>query len=226
MKAPFSHAGAAAWLLAAALVSCSHEKKAAAPPPAPPPKPTAAEESQKAIELARQQQAQLVDQQKKVESSHAAVVAAQDQLVKAQAQEQQERAKAQQLQEQANRNFQEGMLQAQRAQAGLSGGTDGMQTVAGTVAQASSSQVVLQTPNGRTMSFNVDSRTRVLVGSESRSVTDIQRGADAQVAYDPTKTGQKNALIIRVMPAGSATQGSAPGSAPGSSAPGGEPPHR
>ena len=202
MRAPFSHAGAAAWLLAVTLAACSHGKKEApAPPPAPPPKPTAAEESQKSLELARQEQAALIEQQKKVEASHQAVIAAQDQLAKAQTQEQQERAKAQQLQEQANRNFQEGMLQAQRAQAGLSGGTDGMQTVAGTVAQASSSQVVLQTPNGRTMSFNVDSRTRVLVGSESRSVTDIQRGADAQVAYDPKAGGQMTALIIRVMPA-------------------------
>ena len=208
MRAPFSHAGAAAWLLAVTLAACSHGKKEApAPPPAPPPKPTAAEESQKSLELARQEQAALIEQQKKVEASHQAVIAAQDQLAKAQTQEQQERAKAQQLQEQTNQHLQEGVRSAQRAQAGLAGSmaaAEGLQTVAGTVSHASSNQVVLQTPGGKAMAFAVDDRTRVLLGSEARSVADIQRGADAQVAYDPKSGGQMTALIIRVMPAGSA----------------------
>jgi hypothetical protein len=203
MRAPFSLAGAAALLLAATLASCSSQKKQApAPPPPPPPKPTAAEESSKSLELARQEQAALVEQQKKVEASRAAVVTAQDNLVKAQVTEQQERAKAQQLQEQASLHLQEGVRSAQRAQAGLAGaGAEGMQTAAGTVAQTSSSQVVLQTTNGKTMSFSIDDRTRVLVGNEARPITDIQRGADAQVAYDPKAGGQMTALIIRVMPA-------------------------
>ena len=138
--------------------------------------------------------------------------AAQQQLAKAQAQEQQERAKAQQLQERASQHLQEGVAQAQQAQAGAAGtgGGEGMQTVAGTVAQATPSQVVIQTPGGRAMAFVVDGRTRVLVGTESRSVTDIQRGADAQVAYDP-RLGQMTALIIRVMPAGGAAASPAPG---------------
>jgi hypothetical protein len=211
MRAPFSHAGAAALLLAATLAACSHGKKEApAPPPAPPPKPTAAEESQKSFELARQEQAALVEQQKKVEASHAAVIAAQDQLAKAQVQEQQDRVKAQQLQEQASQHLQEGVRSAQRAQAGLAGSAaaaEGLQTVAGTVTQASSSQVVLQTPGGKSMAFAVDDHTRVLLGTESRSVTDIQRGADAQVAFDPKSGGQMTALIIRVMPAGGARGG-------------------
>jgi hypothetical protein len=203
MNTPMSHAHTAAWLLAAALTACSHEKKAA-PPPAP--KPTAAEESQKAFQLAAQQQKEAGEQQKRVEAARAAVVAAQQQLAHAQAQEQQERAKAQQLQEQAGQNLQEGVRQAQQAHAdlaGATGGAEGMQTVNGTVAEATASEVVVQTPGGSTLTFHVDDRTQVLVGSERRSIAHIQRGADAQVAYDP-KTGQQTALIIRVMPAGGA----------------------
>ncbi len=204
MRAPMSYTHAAALLLTAALVSCSHGEKKAAPPP-PAAKPTAAEESQKSFQLAAQEQRELADQQKRVEAARAATVAAQQQLAKAQAQEQQERAKAQQLQERASQHLQEGVAHAQQAQVGAAGagGGEGLQTVAGTVAQATPSHVVIQTASGQAMSFAVDGRTRVLVGTESRPVTDIQRGADAQVAYDP-RPGQMTALIIRVMPAGSA----------------------
>lgn len=206
MTTSMSHVHPAAWLLAAALVSCAGEKKAAPPPPAP--KPTAAEQSQKALQLAAQEQAALNEQLKKAEAARAAVTAAQEQLVRAQTQEQQERAKAQQLQEQARQHLQEGVRQAQQAQTGLSGtgGSEGMQTVTGMVADATPSQLVVQTQGGRAMTFHIDSRTQVLVGTEQRSVADIQRGADAQVAYDP-RAGQMTALIIRVMPAGAAGGG-------------------
>jgi len=197
MRSRIAFARGAAWMLAAALASCSHEKKEQAPPP----KPTAAEQSQKSFQLAAQEQRELVDQQSKVETAHAGVVAAQEQLSKAQAQEQQELLKAQQLQERANLHVKEGMRSAQMGQAGApTAGLEGLQTVTGTVAQVTSSQVVLQARNGRPMTFDVDSRTRVLLGTEQRSVSDIQRGADAQVAYDP-RVGA-TALIIRVTPAG------------------------
>jgi hypothetical protein len=51
------------------------------------------------------------------------------------------------------------------------------------------------------MRFDVDPRTRVLVGDAHRSIGDIQQGADAQVAYDP-RGGRMTALVIRVTPAG------------------------
>jgi hypothetical protein len=199
MKTPTLYAHSVALLLVAALASCSHKQKSAEPPPAP--KPTAAEESQKSFQLAAQEQRELTEQAKRVEAAHNAVVAAQQQLARAQSQEQQERAKAQQLQQRASQHLQEGVRQAQQAQAGLAGmgSLEGMQTVAGQVAQATPSHVVLQTPGGRTMTFSVDPRTRVLLGTEQRSVADIQQGADAQVAYDP-RAGQMTALIIRVMP--------------------------
>jgi hypothetical protein len=161
--------------------------------------------SQKSLQLATQEQAALTEQQKKVEASRAAVVAAQQQLAQAQAQEQQERTKATQLEQQMSAHLNEGVKQAQQAQTSAGMGAEGMQTVAGTVTHTSPSQLVLQTPAGRTMSFNVDGNTKVLLGSEARSVSDIQRGADAQVAYDPKAAGQMTALIIRVLPAGAST---------------------
>lgn len=210
MNTTASHAHPVAWLLLAAVASCSHEQaKPAAPPP--PVKPTAAEESQKAFQLAAQEQRELTDQLKRVEAAQKAVVAAQQQLAQAQAAEQQERAKAQQLEQRASQHLQESVRHAQQAQAGLagSGALQGMQTATGKVAQATPWQVTLQTQSGRTMTFQVDPRTRVLIGTEQRSIGDIQQGADAQVAYDP-KAGTMTALVIRVMPA--ATQ-------PGTSAP-------
>jgi hypothetical protein len=203
MRASVSRAVAAAGLLlAAALTSCSHGKKETAAAPPPPPEPTAAERSQASFQRAAEEQKALGEQQRRVEASHAAVVQAQDQLTRAQAQEEQERAKAQQLQQQTSQHLKEGVQQAQRAQSSMAGGNEGLQTVAGSVTQASPTQVAIQTPGGRAMSFTVDGRTRVLIGNDTRSIADVQRGADAQVAFDPTKGGGMNALIIRVMPAG------------------------
>jgi hypothetical protein len=42
----------------------------------------------------------------------------------------------------------------------------------------------------------------VLVGSEQRSVSQIQQGADARVAYEP-KGAEPTAITIRVAPLGS-----------------------
>jgi hypothetical protein len=89
-----------------------------------------------------------------------------------------------------------------------------MQTATGKVSQATSSQLTLQTQAGRTMTFQIDPRTRVLLGTEQRSVAEIQQGADAQVAYDP-KAGRLTALVIRVMPAGTQPAPSAPEGAEG-----------
>jgi hypothetical protein len=51
------------------------------------------------------------------------------------------------------------------------------------------------------MSFQVDPRTRVLVGMEQRSVTDLQQGAEARVAYDP-RENDPAAVAIHVSSAG------------------------
>jgi hypothetical protein len=229
MKTPTLHAHPVALLLIAALASCSSKQKTAEP--APPPKPTAAQESQKSFQLAAQEQQALTEQMKRVEAAHKSVVAAEQQLAQAQAQEKQERAKAQELQERASGHLQESVQHAEQAQAGVAGvgaALEGMQTFAGRVAEAAPSQVVLQGQGGRTMTFNIDPRTRVLVGTEQRSVADIQQGADAQVAYDP-RGGKMTALVIRVTPARSqAAPGQAAPSQAAPSAPQGPetPPHR
>jgi hypothetical protein len=203
MKRPRWYAHSVALLLVAALASCSGKQKTAEPAP-PPPKPTAAQEAQRSFQVATQEQQQLAEQMKRLEAAHKAVVAAEQQLAQAQAQEQQERAKAQQIQQQASQHLQDSVEHAEQAQAGVAGvgaALEGMQTFAGRVAEAAPTQVVLQGQGGRTMTFNVDPRTRVLVGDAHRSVADIQQGADAQVAYDP-RGGKMTALVIRVTPAG------------------------
>ena len=51
------------------------------------------------------------------------------------------------------------------------------------------------------MPFRVNDRTSVMVGSEQRSAAEIQRGADARVAYSYTGDGsQPTALTIQVTP--------------------------
>jgi len=205
MRSQFAFAHGAAWLLAAALASCSHEQKAAPPPP-PPAKPTAAQMSQKSFQAAQQTQNQLNDQVKKAEAAHQATATAQQNLVKAQQREDQEKARVLELQDKSNQQLEEGMKQAQAARAGLSGEqTEGLQTVAGTVSQATGSHIVLDTGTGRPVTFAVNDHTRVLIG-------DVQRGADAHVAFDPGAPGQPTALLIRIMPAGESK--AAPSKAP------------
>jgi hypothetical protein len=186
------------------LAACSHEEKKAAAPAAPPKPPTAAEMSGKSLQLAAQEQNQLAEQAKRVDAAHAATLAAEQGLAKAQLQEQQERTKTEALQQQVNQHLAEGMQQSQLAQAGVAGhgpvASQSMQTAVGRVALAAPSRVVLQTQGGKTMTFTVDQKTRVLIGSQARAVTDIQQGADAAVAYDP-RGGQMTALVVRVMPA-------------------------
>ena len=213
-------------LVVLGLAACSHEEKKAAAPAAPPKPPTAAEMSGKSLQLAAQEQNQLAEQAKRVDAAHAATLAAEQQLAKAQLQEQQERTKTEALQQQVNQHLAEGMQQSQLAQAGVAGhgpvASQSMQTAVGRVALAAPSRVVLQTQGGKTMTFTVDQKTRVLIGSQARAVTDIQQGADAAVAYDP-RGGQMTALVVRVMPAG-ANHGAAPHAPPSGNGNGGSAP--
>jgi hypothetical protein len=213
-------------LVVLGLAACSHEEKKAAAPAAPPKPPTAAEMSGKSLQLAAQEQNQLAEQAKRVDAAHQASLAAEQQLAKAQLQEQQERTKTEALQQQVNQHLAEGMQQSQLAQAGVAGhgpvASQSMQTAVGRVAIAAPSRVVLQTQGGKTMTFAIDQRTRVLIGSQARAVTDIQQGADAAVAYDP-RGGQMTALVVRVMPAG-ANHGAAPHAPPSGNGNGGSAP--
>jgi methionine-rich copper-binding protein CopC len=185
------HSAAIAGLLAATLASCAHEKRAKtahAAPAAPQPA------QQQAAQQPPQRQQELMGAQRRLEAAHQDVVKAQQQLALAQQREEQERAKVQQLEIQARQDLERASqlaLQAEQAQ--------GLQAATGRIAQATPSRVLLQLADGRVMSFNVDDRTRVLVGSEQRSVSDIQQGADARVAYDP-KGDERTAITIRLAP--------------------------
>jgi hypothetical protein len=189
-----------AWLLIAALPSCAHERRTAERPPPVAAAPTPAEQSQGALQAAAQDQRELADQLKRLEDARNQVVAAQQQLRLAQTREEQERAKADQLQQRVSQRLQQANQRAAQAQAAAEQ-AQGIQNVAGYVLQATPSRVVLQAQSGQTYSFKVDPRTRVLVGTEQRSVDDIQQGADAQVAFD-ARADQPTALTIRVTPVG------------------------
>ncbi len=168
----------------------------------------AAERSQEAFERAADDQKALQDEDKKVNEAHGQVVDAQKSLAEAQRREEQERAKAQQLRDRASANLEKAGQAAQQARASADAtAPHGLQTASGSVADATAGRLVIQTPGGRVMAFRVDDRTQVLVGSEARSPAAIQRGADAQVAYDASGGGQPTALTVQVTPVGGEATG-------------------
>ena len=162
----------------------------------------AEERSQEAYSRASEAQAQAAAQEKRAQEAHEQVLAAKQRLSQAQAVEEQERLKAQHLKEQADRHLREASQVARQAEgAAARGQPSGVQTIAGQVAQATAAEVVLQTEGGRTMTFEVAPRTRILIGGEERSTEEIQQGADALVSYE-TSGGRLNAVTIQVSPAG------------------------
>jgi hypothetical protein len=76
----------------------------------------------------------------------------------------------------------------------------GLRTASGRIAEASPSHVVLDVQGGGTMSFAVDPGTRVLMGTEQRSLSDLQQGAEARVSYEP-RGNEPAAVTIHVAPA-------------------------
>ncbi len=76
----------------------------------------------------------------------------------------------------------------------------GLRSAAGRIVDASPTRVLIQVEGGQTMAFDIDPSTRVLVGTEQRSVSELQQGADARVAYD-ARRGEPTAVAIHVAPA-------------------------
>jgi hypothetical protein len=163
---------------------------AAQAPPASQPTPQAVQEVPK-------RQEDLTEAQARLDAAHQDVVRAQQQLAQAQQREEQERANVQQLEIRARQDLDRASQLAYQAEQ-----AQGLRTATGRVAQATPSRVLLQMQDGRMMSFHVDQRTRVLVGADQRSVSDIQQGADARVAYEP-KGAEPTAITIRLAPVGS-----------------------
>jgi hypothetical protein len=182
-------------LLAVSVASCAHkEKQEAAPPPAPPPAPAA-----KATPPAATQQlappADLNQAKTQLETAHQDVATAQQQLADAQRREEQARTNVQQYEIQARQELERASALAAEAEQ-----AQGLRAATGRIQQATPSRVTLQTNEGKTMSFHVDDRTKVLVGAEQRSISQVQQGADARVSYDP-KGDEPTAVTIRLAPA-------------------------
>ncbi len=183
-----------AGLVVASLASCAHRKPATAqqqPPPAAQP------EAQQAIQQPAPQRDPLADAQARLDTAHQDVLRAQQQLAEAQQREERERAGMQQLEIKARQDLERASQLAYQAEQ-----AQGLRAASGRVAQATPSRVLLQMQDGRTMSFRIDERTKVLVGAEQRSVSAIQQGADARVAYEP-QGAEPTAITIRIAPLGS-----------------------
>ena len=200
---------AAAGLLVA-LAACAHHEARQASGAQP-------QAVQRAETQAAQADRAVAEAQRRLDAAHQASVAAERQRAQAQAQISQAQQHAEQAQQQIaveQTNLQaaeeaarqshaqatevavQAQLQAEQAQ--------GLQSASGRIAQATPSRVVLQTPDGRTAAFDIDARTRVLVGTQARSVADLQEGADARVAYD-ARGGVPAAVAIHLTPARTGT---------------------
>src|SRR5512139_925568 len=162
-------------LVAVSLASCAHEKSAPAEqkPPAPAPAPQAVQQPPTQPPGLQEQLAQA---KTNLETANRDTAAAQQQLAEAQRRQEQERARVQQLEIQARQDVDRARQLAYEAEQ-----AQGMRAAEGRVAEATPSRVLLNLSDGRTMAFQLDERTRFLVGSEQRSVADIQQGADARV---------------------------------------------
>ncbi len=201
---------AIAGLLVATLGACAHEKKPAA---AAAPGTQQAQQAQRANEQVAQADRELAEARKRLEAAHQEVATIEQQRAQARqqlAQAEQKSAQTQQriAQEQANVERLDAAARQQRERAARAAEqaqlaaeqAQGLRSAAGRIAEATPSRVILEGQDGQTTVFQIDQRTTVLVGTERRSVAELQQGADARVAYDP-KGNQPAAVTIHVTPA-------------------------
>jgi endonuclease/exonuclease/phosphatase (EEP) superfamily protein YafD len=198
---------AAAGLLVAVLGGCaSQEKKpvAQAPPPTP---------SQKMAAQATAADQQLGQGRKELEAARQASLAAEAQQSQAKeqlalAEQQSTEAQGRVAQEQANVRRLEGSSQELHSQAEQAAVQEqlaaeeamGLQSVSGRIAAAAPGRILLQGQGGKSIAFEVNQKTKVLVGSQQKSVAELQQGAEARVAFDP-RADQMSAAVIHVKPA-------------------------
>lgn len=201
-------------LLAATAAGCAHERRqTAAAAPASGPAQSAQRNAQNAAQQATATEQQLAQARKQLEAAHQEAIRAEQQRAQARQQAQQadqhaaaaaqhigeQQANVARL-EQAARERRDAATEAAMQAQVAAEEAQGLRSAAGRITQASPNRVVLEDQSGRTVSFDIDPRTRVLVGTEQRSVADLQRGAEARVAYDP-RQGQPAAAVIHVNPA-------------------------
>lgn len=173
----------------------------------------AANTAQRAEQRAQQSERELVQARQRLEGARQEAAKARQQQAQARqqlAQAEQQAAQSQQRVGQEQAGIQRLEVQArehrtQAIQAAVQAHiadeeARGLQAAEGRLAEASPTRVVLELNDGRTMSFQVDPRTRVLIGAQERSVAELQHGADARVAYDP-RAADRAAVSILVTPA-------------------------
>lgn len=200
---------AGAIALAASAGGCAHEqpRQAAAPQ-------TPAERARRSADGAAKQAAtteqQLAQARQRLEAAHQEAVRAEQQRAQARQQLQQadqravaatqrigqEQANVARLDQAAREQRETATAAAIQAQLAAEEAA-GLRSAEGRIAHATPTRVLLEVQGGRTMAFDVDPRTRVLVGTEQRSIADLQQGAEARVAYDPREQ-QPAAAVIHV----------------------------
>jgi uncharacterized protein len=200
-------------LFVGAVSGCAHQESTqAAPAQATTGAPTAQAGPETPAHQAMQVDQQLAAAHQRLEAAYQASVQAEQQRVQAREQLTQADQRATQAQqqiavEQANVQRLDQASRAAHARAANAAMESqaaasrevALRTVGGRIAQVSPSRVVLRAADGGLMTFGIDSQTRVVVGTEDRSVADLQQGAEARVAYDPR--GAPTAFLIRVNPA-------------------------
>lgn len=200
--------GRAAAGLLVALAGCAHHaaQQGEAGPAEPP-------QVRRADAQAAQADQAVAEAQRRLQAANQASIAAEQQRAQAQAQLAQGQQRAEQAQQriaveqtnlqraeeaarqshaQATDAAMQAQLQAEQAQ--------GLRSASGRITEATPSRVVLQAANGQTSVFEIDPRTRVLMGTQARSIADLQEGAQARVAYDP-RSSPAAAVAIHVTPA-------------------------
>ncbi len=201
-------------LLAGAVPGCAHRQESKQQPAAQTAGTQRAQQaSQTAAQQAAQADQQLAQARQRLEAAHQAQIQAEQQRAQARQQAAQADQRATQAQQQIGQeqaNLERADLAARQAHSRATEAAmqaqvaaeeaQGLRSAEGRIAQASPSRLVLQVQGGQTIAFDIDGRTRVLVGTEQRSVSDLQQGAEARVAYDP-RGPEPAAVAIHVTPA-------------------------
>ncbi len=199
---------AVAGLLAATVGGCAHGGRSGNAPQA-----SASGRRESAAERATRTEGQLAGARQRLDAARRDAARADQQRAQArqqlsQAEQRAYQARQRVAQEQANvqrldetaradrRQAAEEAVQAELAQEQA----QGLRLASGRIAEATPSRLLVDVQGGGTMSFLVDPGTRVLVGTEQRSIADLQQGAEVRVAYDP-RGAEPSAVAIHVEPA-------------------------
>lgn len=168
------------------------------------------QQAEEAMERAREAQKKASEQAERAADAQREVRDAQQRLAEAQEKARQEQEKAQQLQQEAMRANEKATAQSRESQQQASQAltrqteriTSGEQVLAGQVLQATGEQIVVRPQGGGDpMTFVVNEQTRVEIGGQKGSATDLRQGEDARVSYEVsgTEPTAKSIQVLRPM---------------------------